>query len=52
MQCSPYSLQGQGNTVLHYSALFGHVEITDMLIEKYGMDPAIESMVCSDICNL
>ena len=41
-------LQDTHNTVLHYAAEFGHVEITEMLIEKYGMDPAIESAVCSD----
>ena len=42
-------MQGQGNTILHYSAEFGHVEITEMLIEKHGMDPAIKSTVCNDV---
>ena len=46
------TLQEQSNTVLHYSAEFGHVEIAEMLIEKYGMDPDTESTVCSDIMCL
>ena len=41
--------QDTHNTVLHYAAEFGHVKITDMLIEKYGMDPTTESKVSSNI---
>ena len=44
--------QDTHNTVLHYAAEFGHVKITDMLIEKYGMDPTTESKVCGNNYNV
>ena len=41
----------QGNcTVAHYSAQLGHEEITEMLIDEYGVDPASKSDVCMYVC--
>ena len=36
----------QGNTTaLHFSAQWGFVEVTELLIDQYGMDPASKSEV-------
>ena len=33
-------------TVVHFSAQSGYVELTELLIDQYGMDPACEAEVC------
>jgi len=38
-------LQG-GCTILHFAAQCGFIEIIELLIEQYGMDPACEAEVC------
>ena len=47
-------LQG-GCTALHLSARDGFLEITELLIEQYGMDPACEAevrmYVCAYVCT-
>ena len=43
------TLQG-GCTLLHFSAQCGFVEITELLIEQYGMDPACEAEVRTYVC--
>jgi len=44
-------LQG-GCTVLHFAAQCGFIEITELLIEQYGMDPACEAEVCTYVCTV